>query len=173
MAALARWLGGLHDRLVTSLAIVAGLAIWAIVGAILVDVVARNLGVRGVAHTYALVEYGLLLITILGSPWLIRTRGHIFVEIVFHALPPAAQRALSTLVCLVCVVVCLVLFAYSLGETVSAFRRGVMETRSFDFPRWIPLSVFPAGFLLMAVEFLRILLGRDHLHPVASMPHGK
>lgn len=161
-----------YDRLVTSLAIIAGLAIWGIVFAILADVIARQFGLPGTKHTYALIEYGLLVITILGSPWLIRSKGHIYVEIIFQALPARFQIALATSIYLICMSVCLLLCAYSLGEVISAFQRGVMETRSFDIPRWIPMSVFPLGFSIMAIEFARCLFGWNSLY-FDSSSHSK
>ena len=157
-------IGRLYDGLITGLAVVAGLLIWAMVIAMITDVAARNLGLPGTGHTYALIEYSLLLITIFGSPWLIRKKGHIYVEIVFQALPESAQRKLATLIYFLCAFACLLVAVYSFGETLSAFQRGVMETRSFDIPRWIPMSVFPLGFLLMSIEFLRCLFGLNSLY---------
>ena len=156
--------GRIYGGVITSLAVVAGLVIWAIIIAIVLDVGARNLRLPGARHTYAFIEYGLLLVTILASPWLIREKGHIYVEIVFQALPTGVQRWLATLIYFLCAFACLLVAVYSFGEVLSAYRRGVMETRSFDIPRWIPMAVFPFGFLLMSVEFSRCLLGFNSLY---------
>lgn len=152
-----------YDQLIASLAVVAGLVVWLIVAAIVSDVLARNIGIPGTEHTFVLVEYGLLVITLLGCPWLIRNKGHVYVEILYRALPERVQRVLAVCIYLLCGSACLLVSVYSLGEVISAYQRGVMETRSFDIPRWIPLSVFPVGFFLMFVEFLRCLIRRDAL----------
>src|ERR1051325_11707867 len=56
------------------------------------DVVVRNLGYQSSAHFFSFTEYALLIVPCLGAPWLVREKGHIFVEILLMHLGPTARR---------------------------------------------------------------------------------
>ena len=83
----------LYDRLISGLATLAGLIIAAVCLLIIYDVIARNLGVQPPASTIALTEYAMLYFTMAAAPWLVRTKGHIVVEIVYQRTPPAASAS--------------------------------------------------------------------------------
>ena len=50
---------------------------------------------------------------------------------------------------------------YGLVEMVGAIASQEIDIRSIDMPKWILYAPFPLGFTLVAVEFLRYLLGFD------------
>ena len=75
-----------YDHLIEGLAVVSGLIIAGVCLLIVYDVIARNLGLQPPASTVALTEYALLYFTMAASPWLVRTRGHIVVEIMHSRL---------------------------------------------------------------------------------------
>ena len=58
---------------------------------ILYDVIARNTGFPPFTHTLALTEYGLYYVTLLGAPWLVRKKHHVYMQLV-TAVAPAALR---------------------------------------------------------------------------------
>ena len=58
---------------------------------IVVDVTLRNLGQQPPAYTVALTEYSLLYMTMAASPWLVRERAWIVVE-VLTVRPPFQSR---------------------------------------------------------------------------------
>ena len=60
---------------------IAGLLIAAMMVIITADVVLRNLGYQSSAHFFTFTEYALLVVPCLGAPWLVREKGHIYVEI--------------------------------------------------------------------------------------------
>jgi TRAP-type C4-dicarboxylate transport system permease small subunit len=158
-----------YDALVNGLAVVAGVAIVAMTVMIVVDVLMRNFGLQPPAHTIALTEYGLLYITMLGGPWLVRVKGHVHIELVVARLDPLPNRVVHAIVCLLCVIVCAVLFWYSLEVTLVNLSRGDLEIRSFDVQRGILVACMPVGFALMTVEFFRFLIGRDSMFTGASV----
>ena len=76
-----------YDRLIHGMAVFAGLVIAAACLLIAYDVIARNLGMQPPASTVALTEYALLYFTMAAAPYLVRSKGHIVVEVVYQRLP--------------------------------------------------------------------------------------
>ena len=139
--------------------------------AIVVDVVLRNLGWQSSAHLFTFTEYALLMVPCFGAPWLVREKGHVFVEIVLNALRPAARRRLLLAIGVVCIVVCLVLAWYGVQVSLRNFELGDKDVRSFDAPRWALVACIPIGFFFMATEFARHLLrGEDFLGSMDLAP---
>jgi len=152
-----RW----YDRLISGLAALAGLIIAAVCLLIVYDVIARNLGLQPPASTVALTEYAMLYFTMAAAPYLVRTRGHIVVEIVYQRITPAARRGLDIFILILCMLVSLTVATLASLLLVEALGRGEIEVRSLDVPRWILFAPLVAGFTLMATEFLRLLLKSD------------
>ena len=154
----------LYWRLLQLLAVVAGALLATMAFAIVLDVGMRNLGLQPPAHTLTLTEYGLLYVTMLGAPWLVREKGHVYIELVTAALSPRARFRLTRGVYALCVLTCAVIFYFSLEVTISHYERDVIDVRSFDMPRWLLTASIPLSFGLMTLEFARFLLGLDSMH---------
>ena len=156
--------GALYVGLLRTLALLAGVTMAATAVMIVFDVTARNLGFQPPPHTLTLTEYALLYTTLLGAPWLVRIRGHVYIELVTAAVSPGVRAVMSRIVSAGCVVVCLVMAWYAFDVTLSDYQRGTDDIRSFDMPRWLLLAAMPIGFGLMAIEFGRFLIGREIMH---------
>ena len=148
----------LYDTLINSLATVAGLIIASTCLLIVYDVAARNLGMQPPASTVALTEYAMLYFTMAAAPYLVRTRGHIVVEVLYQRLPGGMRRNLDRTILLLCVLVALAIAAFSFVLMTEAIANGEIEIRSLDAPRWVLFLPLGAGFSLMSIEFLRLLL---------------
>ena len=157
-------LAALYRRLLDVLAVVAGIILAAMAFAIVVDVAVRNLGLQPPAHTLTLTEYGLLYATMLGAPWLVREKGHVYIELLTAAVSPRARFWLTRVVYALCVLTCAVIFWFSLEVTIAHYGRSVIDVRSFDMPRWLLTASMPLSFGLMTIEFGRFLLGPDSMH---------
>jgi TRAP-type C4-dicarboxylate transport system permease small subunit len=137
---------------------------------ITVDVVVRNFGYQSSAHFFTFTEYALLIVPCLGAPWLVREKGHIYVEIVMMHLKPRARRWMMRFIGVACIGVCLVIAWYGFGVTLADFRGAERDVRSFDMPRWLVVGWIPLSFLMMAIEFARYLWrGEDFLAPIAEL----
>jgi TRAP-type C4-dicarboxylate transport system permease small subunit len=136
---------------------------------ITLDVVLRNLGLQSSAHFFTFTEYALLIVPCLGAPWLVRERGHIFVEILLMQLGPRARRWALRLIGAACVTLCLVLAWYGFAVTIHDYLNAERDVRSFDMPRWLVVGWIPLSFLMMAIEFARFLWrGEDFLTGAAE-----
>jgi TRAP-type C4-dicarboxylate transport system permease small subunit len=156
----------LIDRVCDILAALAGVYLVAIMLGIVISALARTFNISGIwsSHIFTFAEFGLLYIVMAAAPWLVRHRGHVFVEIVTAALPLTLQRPFSRAVSALCVIICLVLVWYTWGATAKAYRFGDAEMRSLDMPKYLLLGAMPIGFGLMAAQFMRFVFGPETLH---------
>lgn len=136
----------------------AGIMMVATMAMIVADVALRNLGFQSSAHFFTFTEYFLLLIPLLGAPWLVREKGHIYIELLVSALPFRAQRVLLVIIVIACIAVAAILAWYGGVITVQDFLGNEKDVRSFDMPRWMLMMFMPLSFGMMTIEFLRLLV---------------
>ncbi|MGI9289683.1 MAG: TRAP transporter small permease [Gammaproteobacteria bacterium] len=147
-----------YDRLIDSLATFAGLIIAAVCLLIIYDVIARNLGLQPPASTVALTEYALLYFTMAAAPWLVRTRGHIVVEVLHARFTGNVRRIADLFILFVCISVSISICVLAGILALEGWQRGEIEIRSLEMPRWLLFAPMCIGFALMAVEFVRIAI---------------
>jgi C4-dicarboxylate transporter, DctQ subunit len=147
-----------YEALLYGMAIVAGSLMAAMMSVIFLDVVLRNLGYQSSAHFFTFTEYALLIVPCLGAPWLVREKGHIYVEIVLMALKPRLRRVFTWVIGAVCIAVCAVLAWYGFSVAINDFLQNEKDVRSLDMPRWMVVGFIPLSFSMMALEFLRFMV---------------
>lgn len=154
----------LYDRVVSLMAVISALLLVWLMVAIVTSVTLRNLGFQPSAWFFTSSEYAMLYIVMLGSPWLVRKRGHVHIELLTAALPDRPGALLSRLVALICALTC-ALLAWKGAELVGTnIARNDLDVRAFYVPRWMLSAAFPIGFGLMAIEFARFVVGREIMH---------
>lgn len=160
-----------YNRLVSALAVVAGILMGLVTILVLVDVVLRNLGLQPSPHTFTFTEYALLYITFLAAPWLIRLKGNIAIEALVGAMPGRLRRVLERSIALVSAAVCAVLAWYATGVTLLSYSRNDILVASFDIERWIVIAVMPFSFALMTIEFTRCVALGESVHSSEASKH--
>jgi C4-dicarboxylate transporter DctQ subunit len=150
--------------LTAALAAVAGAIMVAIFIGVILDVLIRDFGYQSPRQIEPLAEYGLLYITMLGSPWLLRTKGMIIVESFRMALPMGARRALELVAYVACSLICFVLTWYSAYQTIFSWVNGQADQRAITIPLYYGYAPMLLGFFLMGCEFLRRLFGKESLY---------
>ncbi len=145
----------MFDRLLEACAALAAFILAAIVAGIAVNVFTRNALGAPIYGLLDLVEYGLLLVTFLGAPWVLRQGAHVVVDLLIGALPPAPARLLARAMAAVGLCATLVMIWYAWEAVSVSFARGSAIRPAFVTPEWIVLSVLPLPFSLMACEFAR------------------
>jgi C4-dicarboxylate transporter, DctQ subunit len=153
-----RLLAKSYDALLYGMAWLAGLMMVAMMAMIVIDVTLRNLGYQSSSHFFTFTEYFLLLIPLLGAPWLVREKGHIYIELLIAALPAGVRRVLLVIIVLACIAVALTLAWFGAGITLQDYLGNEKDVRSFDMPRWMLTAWMPLAFGLMAIEFARFLV---------------
>lgn len=169
-----RYVAKVYAAVLYGMAALAGLLMVAMMATIFIDVVLRNLGTQSSAHFFTFNEYALLVVPCLGAPWMVREKGHIYVEMLLMSLPPRGRAWAVRLIGVICVAVCAVLAWYGGVITVSDFVHAERDVRSFDMPRWIVVGFIPLSFAMMALEFLRFLMrGENFLGGEAPAQTGR
>jgi C4-dicarboxylate transporter, DctQ subunit len=159
-----------YDAVVYGMAFVAGFLMAAMMVVITLDVILRNLGYQSSAHFFTFTEYALLIIPCMGAPWLAREKGHIYVEILLMSLAPRLRAALTVLIGLICIGVCLVIAWYGFDVAIRDYLQNEKDVRSLDMPRWMVVGWIPVSFLMMAIEFARFLWRRENfLAPLSDI----
>ena len=159
-----RRLARLYDATIVASAVVAGALVAFIFAAIFIDVTVHAFGLQPPVWAASAVEYSMLYLTMLAAPWLVRKKAHIVIDIVRSQVSEAARRRLEHIVCATAIVACLILAYYGADLTIATYQRGDLDIRSVDMPRWLLYAPMPAGFLLIASEFVRLLFGADSLY---------
>jgi TRAP-type C4-dicarboxylate transport system permease small subunit len=147
-----------YTKLIEGLALLSGLTIAGVCLLIVYDVIARNLGLQPPASTVALTEYALLYFTMAASPWLVRTRGHIVVEVLHSRLPDTLRPLVDKLILGVCLLVSAIICTIATVLMLEALQRGEIEIRSLEMPRALLFAPLVVGFGLMTTEFLRLAI---------------
>lgn len=145
----------MFDRILFAAAAVAGAILCAIVLAITLNVILRNFFGAPMHGLLDLVEYGLLIVTFAGAPWVLSKNSHVVVDLVTGALPVGAAENLARIMAAIgCVLAGLIVY-YALQAVLVSYGRGSMIRTAFVVPEWWVLSVMPASFVLIALEFAR------------------
>ncbi|MEM8691166.1 MAG: TRAP transporter small permease [Pseudomonadota bacterium] len=132
--------------------------------AVIVSVLMRNVGLQPFAWLFTSTEYGLLYMTMLGAPWLVRERGHVHIELVTAALPAGLRHLVSRAVALACVLVSAILAWKGAELVLTNYTRSDFDVRAYFTPKWLLTLSFPLAFGLMAIEFSRFVFGSDLMH---------
>jgi TRAP-type C4-dicarboxylate transport system permease small subunit len=152
------------------MAYIAAFLMAAMMVVITLDVILRNLGYQSSAHFFTFTEYALLIVPCLGAPWLAREKGHIYVEILLLSLRPRLRSAMTALIGMLCITVCLVIAWYGFDVTLRDYLQNEKDVRSMDFPRWMVVGFIPLSFFMMAIEFARFLWKRENfLAPLSDI----
>ncbi|QBF33203.1 TRAP transporter small permease [Thalassococcus sp. S3] len=154
----------IYTALLYAMAGVAGATLIWLMISVITSVVMRNLGLQPFAWLFTSTEYGILYMTMLGAPWLVREKGHVHIELVTAALPAPLRRIVSRGVALACVAVSLILAWKGLELFLTNIERNDYDVRAYFTPRWILTISFPIAFGMMAIEFSRFVFGSELMH---------
>ena len=153
-----------YTALLYSMAFIAGATLVWLMISVVASVLMRNLGLQPFAWLFTSAEYGILYMTMLGAPWLVREKGHVHIELVTSALSEGPRRIVSRSVALACVAVCIILAWKGYDLVATNLERADYDVRAYYFPRWLLTITFPLSFGLMAIEFSRFVFGKELMH---------
>ena len=117
---------------------------------------------RATGHsTYWEIELATYLIVacvLIGSPYCLRTKGHIGVDLLAHVLSARNRVRLERVLAVLGLIVCLYLAWEGLELTLHALRSGETSGSSWDPPRWPFFALMPLGLGLTALQYLAEML---------------
>ena len=153
-----------HAWLLVALKTLAGLIIFIIFVLIVVDVGLILFGFSGFEGTLGLVEYGLLWFTLLAAPWLARNRGHVYIDALTELFNPQVQQYAAKFTYLVAICASSLAGYFSVELFWEALVNEQVDERGIELMQWWLYAPMPIGFFLVAIEFLRYLLGFDNMY---------
>jgi C4-dicarboxylate transporter, DctQ subunit len=163
-AAMMRPLLRAYDWLTAALAVVAGIMMVTIFAGVIADVTIRDLGYQSPRAIQPLAEFGLLYITLLGSPWVLRSKGMIIIESLRLVLPAVVRRVLEVMVYFICAAICGTLAWYAMSQAILSWNTNEADQRAITIPLYYAYAPMFIGFFLMGCEFLRLLFSRDTIY---------
>jgi TRAP-type C4-dicarboxylate transport system permease small subunit len=149
----------LQGYLVDALAVVAGCIVISVPAVIIYDVAARNFGWESPAWPVPYSEYALLYITLFTAPWLLRSQGHVSIDVLRRSLQPGARRALEIVIYLICLLVSVTISVFAFKQMVFTYGAGQLDARGVNFPRWLLYLPLLISFTLMSIEFITMCFG--------------
>lgn len=144
------------DALIDGLAALAGLAVAAMTGAMVVNIAMRFLGGRGIFGLVEAVELSLMAITFLAAPWVLKHNAHVAVDLVLTMLSAEKRAQTERATAIIGAVLSLILAWCSLSALLIAYARGSTMRGVLPIPEWIMLAAPVFGGVLLAVQFLRM-----------------
>ncbi|SIS75407.1 TRAP-type C4-dicarboxylate transport system, small permease component [Roseivivax lentus] len=152
----------LFDRVLNLLALIAAAILPFVFAAIIYDVTTRTLRVFQINWVVAITEYALLYVAALGTPWLLREKGHVSMEAFRAVLPEAVNRVIEKIVIVLCTAACLVVAWVAVPVMIQNI--GVTDIRANFLTRWLLYAPIVLCFALCAVQFARFLITGTSLY---------
>ncbi len=157
----------LYNYVLYGMAYCSGITIFIAVVLIVIDVGMRVTELDPFVFILTTVEYILLYFTMLAAPWLVRIKGHVFIDAVTQFMPPKVKKVIAKLVYLACIIVSSIYCYQVVNLFVEAIQSGELDMRSYEIPIWILFVPMPLCFFMCAMEFIRYLIGIDDMYSTA------
>lgn len=164
--------GRLFDGLLNAMAAISGAILIFMMLLVCYDVVMRYLFRNPTGWAMEVCEYLLVYITFLGSPWLLREKGHVNVDILFFFFPKTG-RPLNIFTSFTAAVAAFILFFFCASATWDYFHRGITMIKMLSIPKWLVFWVMPLGCIFLSIESFRQFYSHltSDVRPVSNLEH--
>ena len=146
---------GTFDRIIDTMAFVAGILLVAAVLIVCIEVCMRYFVQKPQVWTVEVCEYILFGIAFLGAPWLLKMGGHISVDVVIEHLGSKSQDRLRLLSMATGVLISAIICWFSLATAWDCYKCGALVTKTLTIPKHYFLILIFLGYFLLLVEFAR------------------
>ncbi|MBK9081576.1 MAG: TRAP transporter small permease [Rhizobiales bacterium] len=118
------------------------------------------------------VTFSLIAATFLGAPYILLTRGHVNVDLLPLALPPAARKPLAFVAAAIGLFFCALFFWNSVEWWFEAWDSGQRTSSMWRARLWIPYLSAPVGLGLLCLQYVAEILAvaTDREHPFGLRP---
>lgn len=131
----------------------AGVALVTLLGAYVVEVVARYGFGRPTLWSSDLVNYALCALIFLAMPEITRTSGHVAITSMIEKLSGHSQIRLARLLSFAGAVLCAVVTAIAVSAALAQAETGIETVAAFAIPKWWLTMLVAYGFGLSALAF--------------------
>ncbi|MDO5739644.1 MAG: TRAP transporter small permease [Ornithinimicrobium sp.] len=102
--------------------------------------------------------YLMMLVTFVGAAYGLKHHAHVGVDLAINALPQRPQLIMRIINALLCIGVVLVVFWTSFNNWQEAYLFNYKSATAFRFPLWIAYAILPMGMLLVALQFIAMII---------------
>ncbi len=120
-----------------------------------VEVFLRYFLNRPMRWTFESTENILVWITFLGAAWLLRSEGHIKIDLVVARLKPRGQFVINIIISILCAIACLVIAWYGVRVVSDQFQRNLHFVTLLAPLMWPLYTIIPISGFLLFIQFLR------------------
>jgi TRAP-type C4-dicarboxylate transport system permease small subunit len=120
--------------------------------------------------------YLLMFVTFVGAAYGLKHRAHVGVDLFIDRLPARAQLVMRLVTAVVCLGVVVVVGWTAYQNWHEAYLFDHRSPTAWRFPLWIAYAIIPLGMLLVALQYIAMILegvaalaGRMAMHDVALM----
>jgi TRAP-type C4-dicarboxylate transport system permease small subunit len=153
-----KFLEGFFDRILGIFVALTCIILSLVMLSVCLEVFLRYFLNRPQVWVIELSEYALLYITFLGAAWVLRSDGHVTVDL-FTSLMSSKTRFFCTFASFfVCFMVSLVLVVYGIRVTWGHFSQGIYNPTILEMPKAAILVVIPLGGITLLIQSVRSVL---------------
>jgi TRAP-type C4-dicarboxylate transport system permease small subunit len=149
------FLNRLFDYVLNGLAAFSCLLFFIIVFAISYKIIMRYFFNMPPLWVSDFVEYSMLSATLLGAAFVLKEERHIEVDLITGFLTPDHQIFMKIITSIAGVITCAFLAWYAAITVWDNFSRGIIVTKTLDFPKYIALMPIFIGAFLLTIQFIR------------------
>ncbi len=144
----------IFNRTIDLMAILAGILLMFSMLSISMGVASRYLLGRPMAWVVEISEYSLVYITFLIAAWVLKSEGHVRMDLVFNRLSPKTQSVLNIITSGISAIVCFILFWYGVKVSWELFRTHYFTPTILELPKFVIVAIIFIGSLLLFFQFL-------------------
>ena len=145
----------IFDRILDYLSVLAAVFLSFLTLGIVTEVILRKVWVSPIYWMAEAAEYSLLWITFLVAAWVLRSEGHVRMDLLLNNLNPKTQALLNTVTAVVGAIICLALTWFSVQVTWGYLQTDFRLPTFVRPPKFPIMLVIPLGSFLLLVQFLR------------------
>jgi TRAP-type C4-dicarboxylate transport system permease small subunit len=101
-------------------------------------------------------EYILIICTFLATGWVLRSGGHINVDVVPNFIRGRSQELYNGFLFAIVAAVSLWLTIVGIEETWGNYFSGILQVKVYTFPKWILSSFVPLGGIFLFIESMKL-----------------
>ena len=154
MSTVLNKMGRWFDWVLNAMAAVTGVILLFMMFLVCYDVIMRYLFRNPTGWAMEVCEYLLVYITFLGSPWLLREKGHVNVDILFFFFPSLREKV-GLFTTLIVAGATFILFIFCTSAAWDYYQRGILMIKMLTLPKWTVFWVIPFGTFFLCLESIR------------------
>jgi len=152
---LLKSLGSFFDRILGVFIVLVCLSLSLITLSVCLEVILRYFFNRPQVWVIELSEYALLYITFLGAAWVLKSGGHVTVDLFTDFLGSRGRAICSLISFIVCFIVSIILVVYGARVTWDHFSKGIYNPTILEIPKSAILLVIPLGGITLLIQAIR------------------